>query len=273
MDFFLKYSLFFTPNIPCVILGKFGFIYTKQMCWFFLRYSLENSFVVSMFYLKLWFLPCTYPPLKSKLCSLFVMVDACTLAASVARASCRSRENILWLSATSLNILRSARGLNLVGSFDLGMLAVVWNINYFVNVFLDNEMVIYNKVNVMKWNSNTALRIPIPSHYTRPTSYVHNSYHVTSLGSESTSENYSEAGRSFIWQIIHPHHSSSSFILIFYPHHSSSSFILITRIILLATWRVVINVIMSRIYFTFKITIILLLDSLQTVDNVFPYSK
>lgn len=133
--FFLKYSLFYAKHNLCYSWQIWIHLYKAhcsrcvpdvfQMCWFFLRYSLENSFVVSMFYLKLCLLPCTYPPLKSNLCSLFVMVDVCTLAASVASASCRPRENILWLSATSLNILRQALGLNFVGSFNLGMLAGV----------------------------------------------------------------------------------------------------------------------------------------------------
>lgn len=63
---------------------------------------------------------------KSNLCSLFLMVNACTLTSTAERASCMSHHKILGFLET-FNILQSALGLNLLEQPDLAMLAIVLN--------------------------------------------------------------------------------------------------------------------------------------------------
>jgi len=72
------------------------------------------------------------------------MLDECILTSTVARVTCGSRDDILGLLETSLRILQSALGLNLLGLPDLGMLAVVLNVLHLYINFWTVEWLILN---------------------------------------------------------------------------------------------------------------------------------
>ena len=91
---------------------------------FLSRCSLANFSLALMliFNSKGFFLASSY---ANKSCAVFLVADACTLTSTVARATCRSHDDISGFSETSWSFLRSALGLRRP---DLGMLTVVLNV-------------------------------------------------------------------------------------------------------------------------------------------------
>ena len=91
---------------------------------FLSRCSLANFSLALMliFNSKGFFLASSY---ANKSFAVFLVADACTLTSTVARATCRSHDDISGFSETSWSFLRSALGLRRP---DLGMLTVVLNV-------------------------------------------------------------------------------------------------------------------------------------------------